>query len=77
MVQFFPVIAIPVILILYKSSFNHYKEVVPSFSFLALQSLLKALMRNLPFTKRHNKRSFSKTSFYGCCRIQNSATDGT
>jgi hypothetical protein len=42
MVQFFPVIAIPVILILYKSSFNHYKEVVPVFLFFGLAKLAES-----------------------------------
>lgn len=39
MVQFFPIIAIPLILFLYKSPFNHSKEVIPIFIFFGLAKL--------------------------------------
>jgi len=39
MVQFFPIVAIPLILVLYKSSFNLWKEIVPIFIFFGLAKI--------------------------------------
>jgi hypothetical protein len=39
MVQFFPIVAIPLIVVLYKSSFNHRKEIILIFLFFALAKL--------------------------------------
>jgi hypothetical protein len=47
MVQFFPVIAIPLILILYKSSFNHYREVIPVFLFFGLAKLAESFDKEI------------------------------
>ena len=47
MVQFFPVIAIPLILSLYRSSFNYWKEVIPIFLFFILAKLSEAIDKEI------------------------------
>lgn len=39
MVQFFPIVAIPLILILYRSPFNFWKKIVPIFLFFSLAKI--------------------------------------
>jgi hypothetical protein len=45
MMQFFPVIAIPLLLLLYKSPFNYAKEVIPIFLFFGLAGSAKSLIK--------------------------------
>ncbi|MEJ7738994.1 MAG: ceramidase domain-containing protein [Chitinophagaceae bacterium] len=46
-VQFFPIIAIPLILLLYKSFFNHVKEIVPIFLFFGIAKISESFDKEI------------------------------
>ncbi|HEX8331136.1 MAG TPA: ceramidase domain-containing protein [Segetibacter sp.] len=47
MIQFFPLVAIPLILIFYKSSFNHAKEIISIFIFFGVAKLTETFDKDI------------------------------
>ena len=60
MVQFFPIIAIPLMLILYKPSFNYSKEIILIFLFFALARVCETFDKKIYYMfGANNQRTFS------------------
>lgn len=49
MIQFFPIIAIPLIMVLYKQAGNHWKAIIPIFIFFALAKLAEQFDKQIYF----------------------------